>query len=608
MEEHDQLGFRLRVVRPDQAAPGKPWIWRMRFFGHQPQTERALLARGFHLVYADLAGLFASPEALRRCDSTWRHVTGRLSLHRRAVLLGMSRGGLVALRWASHNPDKVACLYLDAPVCDIRSWPGGKGKGKHSPREWQACLRAHGLEEPIGAWPGNPIHEAILSPLAEARTPILSVCGAADEVVPVAENTAALATTLRRLGGRIRVLTKPGIGHHLHSLKDPAPILRFILRHTLGSGDSFVLRRGCRHARARFAAGGSARVAFLGGSITHNPGWRELVMADLRGRFPDTEFSFINAGIPSFGSTPGAFRLHKDVLSKGRVDLLFVEAAVNDSTNGRSPAEMTRGMEGIVRHLRRAWPRCDVVMMHFVDPGKMRQLNRGEIPVVIQRHEAVARQYGIPSLDLAEEVSARIQAGEFSWAEDFKNLHPSPFGQRLYARSIARLLDAAFADTPQEAPLEPLPMPPALDPQSYSEGRMLPPGCATDLSGTHLVESWRPAPQARTRPGFVGVPMLVATEPGASLRFAFWGRAVGILVNAGPDAGQVEYRVDDGPWQSRELFTRWSAGLHLPWSHVLATGLAPGDHVLELRVARSRHPRSRGHALRIAWFLVDGTR
>ncbi len=34
----------------------------------------------------------------------------------------------------------------------------------------------------------------------------------------------------RALGGDITVIAKPGVGHHPHSLKDPAPIVEFVLR------------------------------------------------------------------------------------------------------------------------------------------------------------------------------------------------------------------------------------------------------------------------------------------------------------------------------------------------------------------------------------------
>ena len=54
----------------------------------------------------------------------------------------------------------------------------------------------------------------------------------------------------------------------------------------------------------------------------------------------------------------------------------------------------------------------------------------------------------MPSIDLAREVTERIDAGEFSWDGDFKNLHPSPFGMSVYARSIERLFDAAWKQPP----------------------------------------------------------------------------------------------------------------------------------------------------------------
>jgi hypothetical protein len=49
--------------------------------------------------------------------------------------------------------------------------------------------------------------------------------------VPVSENTAILEARYKKLGGSIQVIYKPGIGHHPHSLKDPKPIVDFILKH-----------------------------------------------------------------------------------------------------------------------------------------------------------------------------------------------------------------------------------------------------------------------------------------------------------------------------------------------------------------------------------------
>jgi len=125
--------------------------------------------------------------------------------------------------------------------------------------------------------------------------------------------------------------------------------------------------------------------------------------------------------------------------------LLFEEAAVNDSSNAREPTEMLRGMEGILRRARLVNPRIDVVVMHFVDPSKLAEYNRGWQPVVIGQHERAARHYDVPTINLALEVTQRINAGEFTWNDDFKDLHPAPFGQELYFNTIKRLFDHAWS-------------------------------------------------------------------------------------------------------------------------------------------------------------------
>jgi len=209
-----------------------------------------------------------------------------------------------------------------------------------------------------------------------------------------------------------------------------------------GDHDYFSLRDPLKNSRILFNRENSSRVAFLGGSITYNPGWRDQVCQYLESRYPETGFEFINAGIPSMGSTPGAFRVSRDVLSHGRVDLLFAEAAVNDASNGRSAVEQVRAMEGIVRQAWEANPAMDIVFLYFADPGKTAAYQEDKVPDVISNHEKVAEYYGISSLNLAWEVAERIEAGQFSWKQDFRDLHPSPFGQHLYAQSIKRMLAA----------------------------------------------------------------------------------------------------------------------------------------------------------------------
>jgi sialidase-1 len=366
------------------------------------------------------------------------------------------------------------------------------------------------------------------------------------------------------------------------------------------------VRGGLTNSFIRFVCDGVGRVAFLGGSITENPGWRDSVCSYLRERFPQTRFEFVSAGIASTGSTPGAFRLEHDVLSKGKVDLLFEEAAVNDATNGFDTQAQVRGMEGIVRHARMANVAMDIVLMYFVDPDKMASYNKGAIPTEIRTHDAVALHYNLPSVNLAREVTDRINAGEFTWERDFKDLHPSPFGQNIYYRSIRKLLEACWNTLDLQASPVAYPLPDPLDRFSYCRGAYLDIRLASALKGWSLVDRWKPTDGKETRKGFADVPMLVGEEPGASLELAFSGTAVGLCVAAGPDAGIIEYSVDGGPFKKQDTFTLWSKWLHLPWYYVLESELPAGSHRIRIRISADKNSESAGHACRVVQFLVNG--
>lgn len=231
-EEFIVAGRPCRLVLPKTAAPGRPWIWRTEFFGHFPQADIALLKRGFHLGYMEVSNMFGGPPAMVLMDAFHASMTKERGLAAKPVLIGLSRGGLYALNWAARHPEWVAGLYLDAPVCDFKSWPLGQGRYPGNPVEWERLKKVYGFASDAEAiaYPLNPIDN--LAPIAAARIPILSVCGDADRTVPFEENTAILEQRYRQLGGSIRVILKHGVDHHPHSLDDPQPIVDFVLKCT----------------------------------------------------------------------------------------------------------------------------------------------------------------------------------------------------------------------------------------------------------------------------------------------------------------------------------------------------------------------------------------
>ncbi len=220
------------VVAPKKAAPGRPWVWHGEFFGHKPAPDVALLGKGFHIVYMRVPNMLGCPQAVKHWDAFYEALTSKYGLAKKPALVGLSRGGLYCYNWAAANPQKVACIYGDAPVCDFKSWPGGKGEGKGSPRDWQLVLKTYGFknEAEALAYDKNPVDN--LAPLAKAGVPLLHVYGDADQVVPWKENTGVIADRYKKLGGQITLIAKPGVGHHPHGLKDSQPIVDFILKHT----------------------------------------------------------------------------------------------------------------------------------------------------------------------------------------------------------------------------------------------------------------------------------------------------------------------------------------------------------------------------------------
>jgi pimeloyl-ACP methyl ester carboxylesterase len=222
-------GYAAKVVFPKQANEARNWIWRARFWGHEPQLDKALLEKGFHVVYVDVADLFGNAEAVKRWDDFYAFCRKEYQLNPKVVLEGMSRGGLIIYNWAAQNTDKVFSIYADAPVCDIRSWPGGLFAGRGSLSDWDKCLKAYGLDSAsVRDFKGIPIFNSIA--VAKAKIPVIHVYGESDEVVPFLENTYLLAAEFRKAGGDITLIPKPGVGHHPHSLSDPQLLVDFIMK------------------------------------------------------------------------------------------------------------------------------------------------------------------------------------------------------------------------------------------------------------------------------------------------------------------------------------------------------------------------------------------
>jgi len=374
----------------------------------------------------------------------------------------------------------------------------------------------------------------------------------------------------------------------------------------LAVGSDVCPRGTLDNAWHQFTESKRGHVAFLGGSITEMDGYRPMVCEMLQKRFPQTEFTFTAAGVSSTCSTTGAFRLEDDILSKGQVDMLFVEFAVNDDQDAHhSREECIRGMEGIIRHLRVAYPKADIVMTFFLNESSIEKYRSNQVPLPVAAHTDVAERYQVSTINLAKSVSTRIAAGEFDWKK-FGGVHPAPFGNRIAADMIAELFHEKWdVSSPAESRPHPLPDAP-LDEKNYSNGHFL------DVDALKLGEGWSVGvPDWKSLSGgkrerFTQVPMIEASRTGSELTAQFEGTAIGAYVVAGPDAGMVEASIDGAAPVKVNLYHSFSKGLHYPRTVLFADALPEGRHSLRLTVSEDKDVKSSGHAVRALHFVVNG--
>lgn len=224
----DFEGKQAKIVQPKKAAEGNPWIWRARFWSHEPQLDIAMLERGYHIVYCDVSERFGNTEALAIWDRFYQ-LLRRKGLHEKSIMEGMSRGGVYIYNWALRYPERVSAIYADAPVMDLKSWPGGKGRGKGSPENWSIFKEMYGLTEQQAAdFKQSPLDRA--EEFAALHIPTIHVIGDKDDIVPPEENSVPFAEAVIKAGGTLELIHKPDVGHHPHSLVDPTPLVEFLLR------------------------------------------------------------------------------------------------------------------------------------------------------------------------------------------------------------------------------------------------------------------------------------------------------------------------------------------------------------------------------------------
>ena len=219
------MGKDAILICPEKPDDYKKWLFKTEYFDAFPEFEIEMLKRGWHLAYLKNTTRWCLDEDVDIKKDFADYLHENYDFDKKCVPVGMSCGGLIAVKFAAKYPEYVRALYLDAPVMNFLSCPAGVGKADDSMMQEFTDVTGMTLIDLIN-YRENPIDKMHI--LLQNNIPIIMVYGKDDIVVPYDENGKILENYYRENNGNITVIGKENCGHHPHGLVDNTPIIGFV--------------------------------------------------------------------------------------------------------------------------------------------------------------------------------------------------------------------------------------------------------------------------------------------------------------------------------------------------------------------------------------------
>lgn len=229
-EEFTFEGKRAILVFPRKADKNRNWLLKTEYWDAFPAREIDLVSRGFHLAYIQNETRFSTRADCDRKARFADFLIQKYNLSEKCVPVGLSCGGAHAVNFAGFYPEKIACLYIDAPVLNFLSYPGKIGHAECE-RVWEnEFVKAYPNITRAGllSFDNHPLGK--INVLKEHNIPILMVYGTEDKTVDYNENGYLLELDYKD-NPLLKVIKRPYQGHHPHGeVKDVNEIIDFIIK------------------------------------------------------------------------------------------------------------------------------------------------------------------------------------------------------------------------------------------------------------------------------------------------------------------------------------------------------------------------------------------
>ena len=227
MEEFVFGGQNAVVVLPEHS--NGRLVLKTEYFGAFPDVEVELIKNGFTLAHVKNTNRWGTDDNVDRQAAFIKSLAELYHLNPKAVLVGMSCGGMQAVYLAAKYPECVSVMYLDASVMNFCSCPG-KMRCATEENVWDEFYKYRGISKSeLLNYREHPVDKLPL--LKTSNIPVIMVYGNDDQVVPYTENGIMLEQFYKENDLCIKIIGKEGCGHHPHGLGDPATIVNFIMKH-----------------------------------------------------------------------------------------------------------------------------------------------------------------------------------------------------------------------------------------------------------------------------------------------------------------------------------------------------------------------------------------
>lgn len=254
--------------------------------------------------------------------------------------------------------------------------------------------------------------------------------------------------------------------------------------HDVSKAEELRVRDGLPNLFQDLKAGKDITVGYIGGSITNGGLWRSKTFDWLKSEYPNAKLRQVNAAMGGTGPDFGACRIGNHLLAHDP-DMIFIEYRVN---NGG--AFQGRAFEGLIPQIWRHNPNAEICIVYTIAKGMIPDLEQGNQTAAGRVIEAVANQYGLPSIDFGVEVVKQLKDEKLVFQAknkiDGKTLfskdgtHPVEAGHNIYRDIVVRSLQAMENHGTPGANVIPTPV----KPTAFSDASMVP---VTDAS---FSEGW----------------------------------------------------------------------------------------------------------------------